>query len=125
MSTYKVYVGSLDRETPRGQIFDWEDGNWDGNAPGQLSPDLPELGHGYAEPFFTIKEMIEGGRWPEWKQTDWGTWVAKVTAAEIRELVAELYGGATVARPERLPPFHDFLATLEEGRQYALAAMET
>ena len=124
MSTYSVYVGSLAREKPRGQVFDWEDGDWNGNSPAQLSPDLPTLKR-YGEPFFTVKEMIESGRWPEWKQTDWGCWVAKVTATEIRALALELYDGVEVDRPERLSEFRDFVQTLEEGQTYTLAAMET
>jgi len=124
MSSYDVYIGSLGREKPLGQVFDWDDGDWNNNAPAYLSPGFPSL-RSYGEPFFTVKEAIESDRWPGWKQTDWGTWAAKVTAVEIRAVVGELYDGVEIELPKKLTKLRDFIDTLEEDKLYALVAMET
>jgi hypothetical protein len=131
MTSFNTYIGDLDDPT-----FKWEGGNWDGNIPAGLSPSFPPYkGFSYVDLF--LKWVVASGC--EYKQTDWGAWVAKVTKKQIQEFISVCYGAdesytneekalrwqGKAYLVERLKSLTAFVDTLDETKLYALVATET
>lgn len=118
-----VYIGDLDDPS-----FSWDGGNWEGNAPHRESPFFPSG----REAFWRLMRKIDSGELPG-KQVDWGAWVARVTRREIEAFIKECYGAARLyqERGEVLGHLYDqlqelrrYVASLEDGKEYALVASE-
>jgi hypothetical protein len=107
-----VYIGDLDDPD-----FHRDGGDWSGNIPKRKSPFSPPT-----EPFWTLIEKIRTGEL-EGKQTDWGGWVARVTKQEIQRFMADVFGGDPCSRGV-YTELCDFVASLDDNKQYALVASE-
>lgn len=112
-----VYIGDLG--DPK---FKWEGGDWSGNVPRWLSSEFPPMSGHYNEAFH---------RWVKsngvtCEQTDFGGWVAKVKKAQLRDFIAVTYRGSEELPWVKncLPDLLEFVATLDEGREYGLVATE-
>lgn len=84
MTFYDTYIGDLDEP-----VFKWEGGNWDGNLPAPIGPLFPPYRGSYL--FGGFFEWVKSCRC-EYRQTDWGRWVAKVTKKQIQEFIVRCYG---------------------------------
>ena len=105
-----VYIGDLDDP-----FFKWEGGNFDGNVP-YFKHAFPFSDKWAA--FWIVIKKIETGEFLG-KQTDWAGWVAKVNKTQIAKLLRELY-----KEKGEEPDAGALLGALEEGRLYALVAVE-
>lgn len=120
MSFLDVHIGNLDDPT-----FHWEGGN----CPGKLGPWFPPgVQSGLRGPFWTLIERITTNQF-EGKQSDWGSWVAKVNKEQIEAFIDEVYG--TYEQPEALAhlckkfdELKAFVATLDPTKQYVIVATE-
>jgi hypothetical protein len=86
MTMSDIYIGDLDDPE-----FRWDGGDSNGNIPARLSPYFPPRGfHApYNAHFFA---WLRSNPAVEWKQTDFGGWVAKVTKRQIFEFIRFTYG---------------------------------
>ncbi len=105
-----VYIGELDDP-----FLKWEGGDHNGNVPHF------KLAFPYRdkwEAFWRVVRKIETGEFLG-KQTDWAGWVAKVNKIQIAGILRELNEGeGEASEPLAL------LTALEDGRLYALVAVE-
>jgi hypothetical protein len=62
----------------------------------------------------------------EGKQTDWGGWVARATKKQICEFMADVYVPeySCVISESEYEELCDFVANLDDNKQYALVASE-
>jgi len=113
-----AYIGDLQDVT-----FHWEGGNWNGNIPKRLSPNI-WFAHDVRH---TMLSLIKEGKLIG-KQTDWGSYVAKVTKKDI-ETVLNL----VEARNEGIIPHFTenplddvkkYLGNLNSDTEYALVTAE-
>ena len=126
MTICTVYIGDLD--DPK---FCWVGGDWNGNIPQPLASDFPTVGGHYNECFH---------RWVDksgvvCRKTDFGGWVSKVTPRQLAGYIEYCYGGdSKYSDPDkalvwkdlkdRLDDLREFVAGLEDDKEYALVATE-
>ena len=126
MTACDVYIGDLDDPE-----FHWEGGDWDGNVPRAIASVFPTVGGHYNECYH--RWVGECG--VECRQTDFGGWVARVTAKQLRDYIAYCYGTEPMYTDpkerkvwkhlvDRLDALRHFVADLDEEKQYALVATE-
>jgi len=125
-----MYVGDLDDES-----FQWEECDGIGNLPGRKSPMFPLAQYGYFFSDFFKWLKLTGY---EYKQTDWGGWVAKVTKKQIFEFILYryktdpiytdpkrmVYRDGKVLHVDQLKELIDYVKSLEDDKLYALVAAE-
>jgi hypothetical protein len=124
-----LYIGDLD--DPQ---FSWDGGDWSGNIPKGIGPDFPpnrRQDYGAFHAWVELKKC-------DWKQTDWGANVARVTKAEILDFIEFCYrDDPSYMDPERmlhwkgeaylvnqLLEVRRFVSTLDDEKLYALVACE-
>lgn len=116
MTICEVFVGDLEDPT-----FKWNDGNWNGNIPGRLSPIFPPLPGHYNH---TFDEWV-ASTGVESKQTDFGGRVARVTKSQIEQFVASAYRDDDRTRHrESFVELTQTIAALDDHRTYGLVATE-
>jgi chorismate mutase len=122
MSYLDVYIGDLSDPS-----FHWDGGNWNGNVPTRLSPFFPD-GDRIR---LVVLERIDSEAY-EGKQTDWGSYVAKVTKQQIEDLIEKQYRDHDWYKdPSPMPhmlqalqELRDFVDSLDEQKLHALVATE-
>ena len=123
MTHYDAYIGDLDDPD-----FKWEGGDWNGNTPPRLSPYFPPCGITPDMPFWWIKDRVESGKLVG-KQTDWGAWTAKVGKKQIIGFMYEYYdhrkSNMMPHLRQQLEELRKFVDSLEDGKMYALVAVES
>jgi hypothetical protein len=108
MTMCSVYVGNLDDEK-----FCWEGGDWNGNVPTSITSHFPPAREHYNGLYHDWLKTSE----IEWKQTDFGGWVAKVSKSQILEYIEFCYGtDPSYTDPEK--------AMTWEGRLYQVEALQ-
>ncbi len=117
MTVCVVFVGDLDDPT-----FKWEGGNWNGNVPARLSPEFPPMTQHYNADFHTWVKAVG----VKCEQTDFGTWVACVTKAQITDFITLVYRGKEDLPwvVESLKDLKMFVAELSDTKGYGLVATE-
>lgn len=113
-----AYIGDLQDVT-----FRWEGGNWNGNIPKRLSPNI-WFAHDVR---LTMLSLIKEGKLIG-KQTDWGSYVAKVTKKDIENVLSVV----EVRNEDNIPLFHEnpldnvkkYLLDLNSDTEYALVTAE-
>lgn len=126
MTIYEGYIGSLDDPN-----FKWEGGNWSGNIPTSISPNLPPLPNSSENLYFKVADLIESGRCPG-KKTEWGAYVAVVTKSQLQTIFSEWYGAnGSLLKNSDYEHWHpnyikvmEFVSRLEEQTPYALVGTE-
>ena len=108
MSYHDVYIGNASGN------FLWEGGDWNGNFPATVA-DLPKGGQN--SEFSAILKLVDSGKF-EGKQTDWGTWVVKVTKNDLAQLVKKWYRAKD--RADDLRRAQAIVARLSDGTEYLL-----
>ena len=108
MTMLDVYIGDL-----KDPDFQWEDGNWNGNIPQRISPFFTQAGKVGRD----IISGIQAGTL-QGKQTDWGSYVAKLYPHEMLEFLSPYY-----EEEERIQ-IELYLMQLEPMEQYGLVSAE-
>jgi hypothetical protein len=117
MTVCETYVGDLDAPP-----FSWDGGDWNSNCPQAISTLFPPQRSHYNAAFHAfIKEHDL-----EFRQTDYGCWVARVTRDQIVEFIASTYEGCDDLPwvRETLPKIRQQVVGLNPTKLYALVARE-
>ena len=126
MTICTVYIGDLD--DPK---FFWDGGDRSGNIPKPLASVFPPVGGHYNECFH--RWVKKSG--VECRQTDFGGWVSRMTPRQLAGYIEYCYG-ADSKYPDsdenlvwkhlndRLDKLREFVASLDEEKQYALVVTE-
>jgi hypothetical protein len=129
MSVFKTYIGDLDDPA-----FTWnpdEKAYNSGNAPRAVSPRFPVLS-GVESVGFSLVCKIASGQF-DGKQVDWGSWVARMTKAQIVDFINSYYLWAECDRrcvqlgstfEMEYNELLSYVNLLESGKQYGLVAQE-
>lgn len=108
MTMCSVYVGNLDDEK-----FCWDGGDWNGNVPSPITSQFPCAQQHYNGLYHDWLKVVG----VEFKKTDFGGWVAKVTKSQILDYIDFCYGtDSTYVDPQRHFTW--------EGRPYLVEALE-
>lgn len=115
-----VYIGYFD------DYFQWDNIPPEGKAPKRRSPFFPSGSKQFSE----LRARIESGVY-EGKQTDWGSWVARVNKQQISEFIEIMYADdKSLDNPtfshlkKNYLELLAFVETLDPENKYALAAVE-
>ena len=121
MSFYDLYV-ARDIEDA-GFTWDLSKADRSGNCP-RKAPGSPLFPFAATGPFWLLKKLVESGAFPDGSfKSDWGSWVARVTKAEIEEFVAKAYRGR--GELADLPSLRTYIASLDPAEKYLLVASES
>jgi hypothetical protein len=104
MTTYEVWIAA-----PKGEAFDWTTGREGGLVDLVLAVKVADGLDAMLALMRAIEEKRLVGR-----QLDWGSWIAPVSLARLRDVMAT-FGW----------PFTPELESLDPGRAYFLVAVET
>jgi len=118
MTICDTYVGNLSDSE-----FKWEGGDWNGNFPARLTEFFPPYeGKHYGVAMHDW--MKEKGL--VYRQTDFGTWVAKATKAEVMEFFEAAYARRVDLSwmEEKWAALRRSLMDLPEGVTYGLVNQE-
>jgi hypothetical protein len=119
LTYWSVYIGATDDPE-----FSWDPHaakNPHFNLPRRLGPEFPPAPNGGSfEAWSLLTDRINSGVY-DGRQVDWGGFAARVSLAEIKQFVEDLFPSKNYRQTE-IRQLRDFVASLPDAPYYLVAA---